>query len=300
MLKKGSKPADLISPGWAAKVRMLSGDFLEEVIVELKDEQGFNRDARWGEGEVRGGSGGIRSRGGCSKQLGQFVQRQQMEKTQANGHMKASLIKPDLKIHWKAMPRGCPNGTFLTPTPLSPTCPWNVPPSTVASSTSTSGPLISIGNSSPRVHRKVRPGKLGDQLFQFAWIISVPRKLGELATYESWHETHITSLIKGNLENNTIDTFKVLLQPVSGIPVPEPFPYHLEEPSRMPSLPEVHTQGNTARSEEASNTSRQKHPRSDPNLTEPQPVRSLFASTPVLLWCRPEPAQQKETFPNSK
>lgn len=46
MLKKGSKPADLISPGWAAKVRMLSGDFLEEVIVELKDEQGFNRDAR--------------------------------------------------------------------------------------------------------------------------------------------------------------------------------------------------------------------------------------------------------------
>lgn len=46
MLKKGSKQADLISPGWAVKVRMLSGDFLEEVIVELKDEQWFNRDAR--------------------------------------------------------------------------------------------------------------------------------------------------------------------------------------------------------------------------------------------------------------
>ena len=43
MLKKRSKQADLISPGWGGKLRM-------EEIIALKDEQGFDRDGGEGRG----------------------------------------------------------------------------------------------------------------------------------------------------------------------------------------------------------------------------------------------------------
>ena len=105
-------------------MRVESRDFPDKVIIELEDKQ-LSRNARGGGGKQRA----------MFQELGQFVQRLPLEKSHRKGHMKASLIKAGLEIHWKAVSREHPSGASLTATHLPPTCPWNVLPSMAASST---------------------------------------------------------------------------------------------------------------------------------------------------------------------
>lgn len=102
MQKEGSqKAAHLISRGWEVKVRAVSGKFHVEVLIELQDEHGLDRDGR-------GGEGGESSKGGwmfqaigtsCAKSV---VGEEPRERTHGG------FSKPGLEIHQKATLTQCP------------------------------------------------------------------------------------------------------------------------------------------------------------------------------------------------